>query len=368
MVEVTQRNESNLLKHSCRECSFQKRKCDGKKPSCARCIRLSRSCTYDYQKRRGRKRKERELNQILGSRKAFSINKFGAACKNSIATFFFMSALETKNYLSDEVVQFDVGRHLLAFKNHSLVSGSNIFGAEASHLNNILLSIKYSKFVKGVESREITWDDWKRFSLFDERLGGLYNKDIKLSEGIARNIMLPMRTIRVTEEFPLMRTRSDVSTLNNPQERYFVAEVNKPFQRIFGLSANDIMTKLSNSLVGFLPFGTGIISLIAPEQELRKYMEIHCLKAKYLKAPKSAPWVWETFDISPMNLFINSGRPGETSTFLLTSVIRYLNGKDSVFEEVYIYPKPIDKLPEIPQLELNVSENFLSISVLEDFL
>eukprot|EP00924_Labyrinthula_sp_SR-Ha-C_P013425 snap_masked-scaffold_5-processed-gene-1.48-mRNA-1 protein AED:1.00 eAED:1.00 QI:0/-1/0/0/-1/1/1/0/381 len=339
------------FRKTCESCALQKRKCGGEKPSCSRCLRMNRECVYEPMKRRGRKRRQDISYTFQISKRTVADCDIVSIEKNKFISFLFKFVLKGSTTGANSIINFDIGRHLQAFRNHS--SAQNLIQNDngLEELSTMIVSSSESGLIRNIRSREVSWDDWKKFSLFDERVGGAFNSNVPLSPVCSEAVLLPIRRARDSNKYPCMRMRSDISTSKGPKERYFKVEVSREFTRVFGLTAEDIKEKLSGSLLGFMPFGIGLMSLLAPTDELRKYLEIHCMKAEYLEKPKQSPWLWETFDISVYNLFVNSGRKGETSSFLLTSAIRYLNTVDSCFEEIYIFPKPLEELPEIPEVE-----------------
>eukprot|EP00924_Labyrinthula_sp_SR-Ha-C_P003886 snap_masked-scaffold_3-processed-gene-7.15-mRNA-1 protein AED:1.00 eAED:1.00 QI:0/-1/0/0/-1/1/1/0/404 len=345
---------------TCQSCASQKRKCGGEKPCCSRCIRLGKTCFYEPVKQRGRKRKDRgniKLHKIMKLRHDNQLKSYG---NHSLVSFLFNSVLRSTKAASVSVLNFDISRHLSAFRSHCVSKNLDPSYFPVSSIASALSKEDNSFFFSDVNSRKLDWKDWKEFSLFDPRVGSEFNKTVKMTPMLAGMVLLPLRRAKYNNSFPCVRIRSDISTTANPKERYLDVEMNLEFTRVFGVTVENIREALSNSLLGFLPFGTGIMSSISPEDELRRYLEIHCLKMQFLPKPQSVPWLWESFDISPFKLYINSGKKNETASFILTSAIRYLNTNDVVFEEVYIAPKPVEELMEIPDKQHQPNDGVVS--------
>eukprot|EP00924_Labyrinthula_sp_SR-Ha-C_P016036 maker-scaffold_4-snap-gene-17.56-mRNA-1 protein AED:0.01 eAED:0.01 QI:166/1/1/1/1/1/3/621/423 len=350
------------LKPSCESCILSKVKCSREKPVCARCRRTARSCTYLPRKRRKKQTDKRMLPFGFGDILMGQMQLNKNTGKRINFGWRLMEDLIKKFGTGSGVLMFDIRRHFrmyqldsrkrahIASVNKELKVFEAVLAREQVNLDDYF---DYKNMVLGTINNEKDAAVAKNsFSLFNSSLSEISPRFIAGSRYMITELEEQLKT-----NVPCLKLQLQMSSFISPEQRSVYLSLNEAFTKVFGKSHKEILLSLEKTVSGYLPLGTNIISLLAPEDEILKFLELQCIKMRHLERPTSVPWYWEipSVTVMRMNALRNAGEKlTEDVNFLVTTCIRYLNERNGLTEEIFMSFKPLENLDHLFPAQPNV--------------
>eukprot|EP00924_Labyrinthula_sp_SR-Ha-C_P015921 augustus_masked-scaffold_4-processed-gene-13.4-mRNA-1 protein AED:0.08 eAED:1.00 QI:0/-1/0/1/-1/1/1/0/508 len=364
------------LRHSCESCIKSKVKCDSLKPSCSRCLKKDKSCQYLPERKRGKKRtkpsKPKSMDIITAPKNDLKVSQVISTSNKSVKDKFAWKLLEHLMYLGlktsakgqnicGSTFSIDFLRQMRGFQLHSKynakVFGGTFFENNITNLNKLLSKYDVLECFQNWSSRNKSPcknNDVKQKDLIN------YFKHDKQHQYYT---ISPLSQVNA-ELYPRVTLKTGLFDAKHSAPREFEVHSNKAFQAIFGLTKEDIDRSLRDSVVGFLPYGGSVLSLVSSEKEVLKFLELQCLKVKqivlgcnnFVKEMTEKNMrlfkarVFEVPSITQVSARVRVTSilgDREEANFLLTSMVRKVTDGCFIHDEICLEFKPLDDLSHL---------------------
>mmetsp|Transcript_15622 Transcript_15622/g.20045 ORF Transcript_15622/g.20045 Transcript_15622/m.20045 type:complete len:636 (-) Transcript_15622:662-2569(-) len=218
--------------------------------------------------------------------------------------------------------------------------------------------------------KQIDYNEFKRFSMFmnaetemetgklllqDDDAQLLQTKGTCVCQGSCemlqsgRAIITEMKDT-VLSRTPMLRLRCDYYLQQDDDPDYVKVQCNDAFRQIFGFSNHELEQRLRNTVSGYLPFGSNILShLVSKESDLLAYLQVMCVKNS-TEHPTDLPWYSEIPSAQCFELNVRKS-PFETATTavpcMVQSVFRRYLDERATYSEMYLLIKPLQPLDHL---------------------
>eukprot|EP00924_Labyrinthula_sp_SR-Ha-C_P000748 snap_masked-scaffold_7-processed-gene-2.42-mRNA-1 protein AED:1.00 eAED:1.00 QI:0/-1/0/0/-1/1/1/0/386 len=351
--------EGVKLQKACTNCRRKKKKCGSEKPICSRCKKLNQCCIYEPMKKRGKK----PSSELSDKRRKFSKEE------EKIISSFLLSSNSSQNLLVSNRI-FDLPRERSAWKLLEFFAktvSKNFVNLSLIPCKDICVIFYAGMLYFATQHLNHKFKTDGTFYHAVERWNGILDRQGLTQAGVMHSLHKQfgildndLAKLAYLEEKFMPRSALTIPFLENADSKYAffkefcqgkesdgslklntIFEVNDKFEKYFGFSKESIIFELNEAVNGLLPFGSNIISLLATEEGLKKYVDVYSMQVRNTRVSSEGLFLPIELEIPNSIILDLRAKDGEFEKFQVFAITRERGSFWNFVSEICVYFIPL---------------------------